>query len=384
MQTESETRFRAYRETRRFANLDGLRFICITMVMWHHAQPIEKGAVRFLDLGFLGVDFFFVLSGFLITTLLLREVDQYGRFSLKNFYIRRALRIVPVYFFVVSCVSLYYIVLDGQSELAKLVPYYFLFLSNFLVDHIPLLSITWSLSVEEQYYLLWPLLLLLLPVRVLLPVGIALVIVNVAGGLGLFGRDPPVLGPLRFALPNATYAPIILGSLLALLMNRERGFAVLFRLLGRRWTALAGFAVLLILFQIVPEDIRGLPNLAIHLTMTSTLAALVLREDNTLLGFLQNSVLARIGAISYGIYLYHLIGLDIVNRVFAKLGAENLWIVFFVYYAVSVAIAEFSFRTLEAYFQNLRPKFLRSPSSRKVDPKTGTAKSWPSDPKTDY
>ena len=134
-----------YRQTRYFPNLDGLRFICISMVLWHHAQPFERGTIQLFDRGFLGVDFFFVLSGFLITTLLLRESDQRGQFSIGNFYLRRILRIVPVYFFVVSAVIAYYGLVKGE-QIGHLAPFYYLFLSNFLPEHIPTLSITWSLN----------------------------------------------------------------------------------------------------------------------------------------------------------------------------------------------------------------------------------------------
>lgn len=84
-----------------------------------------------LTRGFLGVDFFFVLSGFLITTLLLRETAQRGRFSLRDFYRRRIVRIVPVYFFVVTIASVYSVLIKGETQYAGLVPYYYLFLSNF-------------------------------------------------------------------------------------------------------------------------------------------------------------------------------------------------------------------------------------------------------------
>lgn len=155
--------YRRYKDASFFGSLNGIRFLCIIAVMWHHSpmSSMLSGEFPLLGRGFLGVDFFFVLSGFLITTLLLREEERQGRFSLANFYRRRALRIVPPYFLLITAVAGYYVVWKGQEHLAPLVPYYYLFLSNFLIDDIPLLTITWLLAVEEQYYLMWSLLLLL-------------------------------------------------------------------------------------------------------------------------------------------------------------------------------------------------------------------------------
>lgn len=145
---DHDSAYERYQAVRFFSSLDGLRFICIGMVLWHHspARVALEDAGRFWGRGFTGVDFFFVLSGFLITTLLLREEEATGRISLSDFYRRRILRIVPVYFFVVTAICLYYIGWKGMDELRPLVPYYYLFLSNFLIDDIPLLSITWSLA----------------------------------------------------------------------------------------------------------------------------------------------------------------------------------------------------------------------------------------------
>src|SRR6056297_989456 len=325
----SHLEFRGYQERRHFANLDGLRFVCISMVLWHHATPGGLQEIQILSRGFLGVDFFFVLSGFLITTLLLREAREYGQFSIRDFYIRRALRILPVYAFVVSAVAFYYVGIKGRSDLAELVPFYSLFLSNFLTDHIPTLSITWSLSVEEQYYLIWPLLMLLLARRSLVWLALIVVAANVLGSMG---------------------------ALLAMALDHPRGHALATRVLGGRWTALAGFALLALAIHLTPFEIRGWPNLLIHSLMTATLAALVLREDNAGLAVLRQPMIARVGAISYGIYLYHLIALDIANRAFGLAGIANYWVLLAAYSLLSVLIAEVSFRTLEAWFRRFRPK----------------------------
>ncbi len=352
----AEAAFAAYRATQRFACLDGLRFLCILAVLWHHA-PVHTSLADpalILGRGFLGVDFFFVLSGFLITTLLLREEARAGRFSLRGFYWRRLLRIVPVYFFVVTLVALYYIGVKGETQHLALLPYYYLFLSNFLVTDIPLLSPTWSLAVEEQYYLLWPLLLLMVPRRWILPVLGGLVAVNVAGILGAFapfGIVPVEAGVLRLALPNATYAPILIGSAVAIGLHDRRGFAWAWPVLGARLAPPLAFAGLVAIIAIGPPDLRGWPNLAIHLAMAACLVTLVIRDRNILTPILALRPIARIGEVSYGLYLYHLIALAIVTKALPGLSPLA---VFGAYSLLAIAIAEVSDRTLERYFRRFR------------------------------
>lgn len=351
----SSDAYKRFRETSYFPNFDGLRFICIAMVLWHHAQPIPWGTYQLADRGFLGVDFFFVLSGFLITTLLLREADRDGQFHIRHFYIRRIIRIVPIYFFVVTAMALYSGFVKGM-DIWHLLPFYYLFLSNFLTDHIPTLSITWSLSVEEQFYMLWPAALLFLP-RKWLPWGLSLVIaINFAVGAGLLNVVAPELGPLRIALPTATYAPILLGALAAMILHSKRGFEVLYAALGAKAAPLVALIGLVVVLAITPEDVHGWPNLAIHLTMTAMLLTLVLTTDGVVSKALQLAPLRRMGVVSYGIYLYHLIGLDLTIRVLGRVGLDNAWITLVTYTLLSFAMAEISFRTLEAYFRRFRPK----------------------------
>jgi len=351
--------FQRYRQAARFGSLNGVRFLSIAAVIWHHSPGIDFQitAWRILKRGFLGVDFFFVLSGFLITTLLLREEVRTGRFSLLDFYWRRTLRIIPVYFFVVTSVSVYYVLIKGETRYLELVPYYYLFLSNFLTEGIPTLGPLWSLAVEEQYYLIWPLLLLLVPRRMILPVLVLMIAANVAGIMGSFamlGVEPVQTGQLRIALPAATYAPILLGSVVAVLLHHERSFVLLFRLLGHQFTPIITFAGLLLLVQYAPPDLRGLPNLAIHLMMSACLVALVVRENNILAPLLAWRPIARVGEISYGIYLYHLIALHIAGIGLAQIGMKSPWPLLLTYSLLSIVIAEISYRTLEAYFRSLK------------------------------
>ncbi|HKI68564.1 MAG TPA: hypothetical protein VKA67_03180, partial [Verrucomicrobiae bacterium] len=84
--------------------------------------------------------------------------------------------------------------------------------------------------------------------------------------------------------------------------------------------------------------------------------SLVVHENNLFTPFLAQPLIARIGVISYGIYLYHLIALDVVMRITDRAGLTNKWVVFFGYFALACLFAEISYRTLEAYFRRFRPK----------------------------
>ncbi|MHA7874963.1 acyltransferase family protein [Roseivivax sp.] len=351
--------FAAYRARARFGALDGLRAFAILAVLYHHSPvgaALRDGPVL-ATRGFLGVDLFFIISGYLITTLLLREEAALGRISLRGFYKRRALRILPLYLLVVTVVGGYYVLLKDAPGAAERWPFYYLFLANFLTADIPTLAPMWSLSVEEQYYLLWPLVLILLPRRWLLAVLGVLIALNLAGVMGLLWLRPPEVGPLRFALPTATYAPILMGSALAWVLHREAGFARLWPWLGARTAAPLCLALLLALLWLLPSDLTGLPNFALHLSMTALLGSLVLREAGPVYAVLRLRPLMRIGVVSYGIYLLHLPVLTLVDRAGAALGVAPGGLIFhLMFWGAAWGAAELSFRYFERPFLALRHK----------------------------
>jgi peptidoglycan/LPS O-acetylase OafA/YrhL len=143
--------------TKTFGSLDGLRAIAILAVVWHHTADAIPGWT-ITGRGFLGVDLFFTISGFLIVTLLLRERRRTGTISLRNFYIRRFLRIFPAYYLMLAVVGAMAFLkpAGASSELVRreLLPA-ILFLSDLTPMH-SIIAITWSLSVEEQFYLFIP------------------------------------------------------------------------------------------------------------------------------------------------------------------------------------------------------------------------------------
>jgi len=344
---------------KRFANLDGLRFICILAVLWHHGpQAREYDQSSLLSHGFLGVDFFFVLSGFLITTLLLREQSSTGEISLVKFYWRRAIRIFPPYFLLVFTMAVLAMGVKGEWHYISVLPAYIVFSSNFIVDHIPNLDPTWSLAVEEQYYLLWPLLLAVLPRRFLVPFLVA----SIAFNVGVMWHDMAVgtitgftTPNFHFKLPNATYAPILMGSLLAVTMNTPAGFARLATALSSPAASPLLLLLLLCTVALLPADLRGWPNLVVHVLMTLSLAALIVQERGPLSAVFQWPLIARVGSVSYGIYLFHLPAGALVRGAMKLMHWSNEVFYLLAYGVLSWVLAELSFRTLEAYFTQFRP-----------------------------
>ncbi len=352
--------FETYQARRHFLNLDGLRFLCITAVLWHHAGFDFDQHIQLSSRGFLGVDFFFVLSGFLITTLLLREETRDGQFSFKGFYWRRFLRIIPLYVFVVTLLTLFYGVVQGDQAVLERAPFYYLFLSNFLTSHTTMLSPTWSLSVEEQFYVVWPLLLAFIPRRHIVSFLVFTVLLNVAAAMGLFSwlmAENWQSGYFELKLPNATYAPILLGSLVAVLLNRKGSYDAAARLLGRRWMPVILGLAIVFMAQFFPPVVKGWSQFFIHLAMAAFIIAIVTKESNVMTPFLTLKPIVRIGEVSYGIYLYHLIGLHIATVLLSKLlGQPSPWLALLGMYAVTMVLAEGSYRTLEAFFRQFKNK----------------------------
>ena len=186
-----------------FPNLEGLRFFAFFIVFVNHAtgslgynNHSEKFAFvrsHFFWNGDLGVSFFFVLSGFLITYLLLKEKEVSGKINIKNFYVRRVLRIWPLYFLIVAMCLLVFPMLGSKlpqgfpigvstDEINKW--FYLTFTGNF--DYIYnginnfMIGILWSVSIEEQFYLLWPLIIAFVPTKYLLKTFVIIIIGSIA------------------------------------------------------------------------------------------------------------------------------------------------------------------------------------------------------------
>ena len=155
---------------RNIPSLDGLRAVSVGMVIAAHLSEVVAQKIPFIPLwlyaawGSLGVQTFFVISGFLITLILLKELNATGTISLGRFYFRRALRIFPAFYvYLAAGLALTLAgVFAGKPSAFLIAGTY---TTNYLGLDSPLLEHTWSLSLEEQFYLLWPAALLLLGTR---------------------------------------------------------------------------------------------------------------------------------------------------------------------------------------------------------------------------
>lgn len=364
----------AFSRRRYFGSLDGIRALSIVAVLWHHTIPAGLEG-SFWRRGFLGVDMFFTLSGFLIVTLMLRERDRTNTISMRGFYLRRTLRIFPLYYGTLALVTLLMFVRPStpwRDQWLQDLPVYLTYTVNWLGVS-TLLEPAWSLAAEEQFYLVWPPLerWLANKIRYILA-GLLIVSQLIHFGLidGLlasaFGWGPDEPEMLR----QTTFTPILLGVVLAHTLHDRRAFNAVYRALQGKavpWI-LAGIIVALCIVS--PSDIRGWPRLAIHLFMVALLASVVIREDHGLATVLRLRPLQRIGMISYGIYLLHPFGMHASGVLRDKLPFSIMGDDFVLTSLFSIVIAELSFRFYESPFLRLKEK-LSSP--RRVPSAPATA-----------
>lgn len=357
---------------RYFSSLDALRFISIVAVVWHHTAPRWE-ALPASARGFLGVDMFFVISGFLIVTLLLRERKGSGEISLKSFYMRRSLRIFPLYYALILGIGAGFLFLKPDSQHASKFfsdfPYLVTYTSNWVHLEWVFLGLTWSLATEEQFYLLWPPLEKYLR-KLALPLLLGFLVLNqLINFKYLESPLAALIGPdfRSLEIVQITFTPICLGVLLAHLLDRPEGFRWVALLTGHRIATPVLLAATLGLASI-PGDIAGWPRLLVHVAMTLLLASCVVRDDHGLVKAFHWRAVRRIGILCYGIYLFHNLAKYGVAQVLGKLGLEDPVVEglleFVLTLAVVIPMAELSFRFFEMPFLKLKARFSQKQSEK--------------------
>ena len=290
---------------RHMTQLDGLRLFAVLAVMVEHWLP-DRDKLH-VPWGAAGVSLFFVLSGFLITGILLRardEADAVGqpvRTTLGRFYVRRFLRIFPLYYVavIVSAICL----AEGRSMLVPNL----LYLSNiaqFLNGHVAGgVALFWSLAVEEQFYLVWPLAILLLPRRALRPTIVATIALAAIFRVGMATLAPG--HGLTYMLPISCLDALGLGALLALLRMKEGGSRRLESiglLVGLpTWLAIRA----LIVANRAPPAIAAIEPTAYALVFAWLIARVADGFRGAVGRVLAWRPIVYLGTISYGLYVVH-------------------------------------------------------------------------------
>jgi len=302
-------------QNRRIAGLDGLRALAVVSVVLTHYGAfanLEKSPFLPLFHGVTGVRAFFVLSGFLITRLLLQEHEQNGRISYGDFVARRALRIFPLYFLFLLLASLLFVAGYWKTNPAGLT-YAWLYVYNFVPPTLydPLLAHTWSLAVEEHFYLLWPLALLILVPRERALIGF--ILVTAVASFASFVILKRGIGVSGFFLERWTVVAafsLLIGCLASVLAHFQGASAFM-----RFCRSNAGLLVAATLFA-VPALLFIAPTLEGHVLPVYTasavqslgIAGVVLwiasRQDSAAVTVLEFMPLRYLGTISYGIYIW--------------------------------------------------------------------------------
>lgn len=308
--TTTGERSETVRRLGRVPAFDGVRAVAVLLVVWSHIGIVRAVPKSLKPLGgFLGVDVFFVLSGFLITALLLDEQAYRGRLRFGAFYRRRALRLFPVILaFLVAHVVFTQLVIHGSPETERSsIPAALFFFTNWWAIHNPIplaFGHFWSLAVEEQFYLVWPFVTVLLTVRARCKTVVWVLgstIVLVALHRAVMWDNGASWG--RLVLGTDTHADgLLVGALLAHLWVRART--------PRRGVALA--ASVSAVFVVVSTAVFDVQSAFLYLggyTVFAVAVAIVLLAilDTEWVGsrFLSLAPLRAVGRVSYGLYVWH-------------------------------------------------------------------------------
>lgn len=298
----------------RIPSLDGLRALSIGAVLVGHVADTQ-GAPAALSVlahsGYLGVRMFFVISGYLITSLLLREKAAKGGISLRDFYVRRTIRIWPAFYTYVIAVVLLAALGFLQIQRSD-VAYAATFTMNYHGDRGWALNHTWSLAVEEQFYLLWPLGLMALS-RVVagrVAIGVLIVVPLVRALMWYtFGASDTAMTREFQAVSDALAA----GACLAIFSDRLAGMRAYCAFVRSAASALLGVALVGIStysFKISPAVfyvwMQSLSNIGMILILQHAIAA----QQGTIFKFLNLRAVAYVGVISYSLYLWQELFLD--------------------------------------------------------------------------
>jgi peptidoglycan/LPS O-acetylase OafA/YrhL len=352
-----------------FKNLDTLRAIAATLVfVWHvelHRHHMHQNELKLPDLGFMGVTIFLVLSGFLITYLLMEERGFNNDINYKQFYMRRILRIWPLYFLVLIFGFFIYPANMSLKGLA----FSTFFLPNFaiLMGLLPgIIDPIWSIGTEEQFYLVQPhLMRIKKPINILRTLLFLLFLIYLTRGFIRFAfPDNLIMHNIEFGLAYFRFDCLIIGSVTALLFYNEKhklfkaGFSM--APLYSKPVQLICFALIVLYIPLRLEHPHIFNNEV--LTILTAIAILNLCKADTCIVSIDNKIMNYVGKISYGFYLLHKIPLFLVlyiaERYLSSYNPLAVNILIYIFsFGLSILLASVSYKYFESYFLKLKMRY---------------------------
>ena len=344
---------------RRIPQLDAVRGVAILVVMFHNISlkyPVFHSQQLFSD-GWMGVDLFFALSGFLITGILLDTKRSDGYF--KNFYVRRCLRIWPVYYaliFFMFVVVRFLNRAEYQDVLRTASPWWAfpLFLQNFLLpvstNAAGPLAVTWSLAIEEQFYVVWPLVVRFCSRTQLLRVAVAELCISPALRYYLSLHHVNLYTNVFCRLDG-----LMAGAILAIVVRSDSFVPA--KLLKRAWVLLFVAGAL----AFMTASVYSVAWIVYSFTALASAAFIyvsVFSPRKWLQAVMTNRFLIYSGTISYGLYLLHKIPFGIVQTLHLD---RNPYVPLPIIFVASFVLAALSWNILEKPFLNLKRFFKSKP-----------------------
>lgn len=343
--------------------LDGLRFFAFLAVFLSHVATFSNGDApsrpALIELcnmfGRFGVDVFFALSAYLLTRLMLAEREKTGDFQLGAFYMRRLLRIWPLYFtWLAVLIATRH--LWSSYTLSFFVPF-LLFGGNFPAAYTMITSLVilplWSLSVEEQFYLLWPLLFRKLTRRGVIVAGLTIFIFTKFARfeLLLLGMTPHQIWFIGFARIGAIALGILLAAIPPRFTAQARGMWFLLGFVC--W----GDAALCHLYTMHPEGLLA-PMLGFSLASIGAAAFLFAAIGIGPGTLLTNPLCVRLGRISYGLYVFHGAALVLASRIVPPSPDPVFWpVLILVGFGLTLMFSVASYKWLESPFLRVKKRY---------------------------